>query len=406
MRAPRGQGISTFGGAVSLPGVQVGFPAKITSAFDADTGYSWERMAVTTGVVDATSPLTGAYAFALDGNESVAADSVVFLEPDAGGQGWTFQTPTGDSGSDGDLPGSVACRFAALRTTDCLLLSDDGDDAYLTYSGGTWSGTNDRGTWVFDFDAAIGLPYLTLGGTRLMYCGNNCFTGGAFTGHLADNNGGADECTGNVFTVCLACSCCPIDGWDGAGWYCIEDTGPTDCFVAELLDEDVCDGTITICSGPYASQIEALAACVGEDIGVASSGSCNAGADNPLGSAVASFFETNGVVGGSVSFIVYWTFPVTPGMTYKVDAALWTDSYNGGAAETGNLSFAVESPAVGTGFLNEPAVANTVELHCFDFYTGPSQTVACIKVTTTHVCSPGMCTIKTRYAFTVNEGAC
>jgi hypothetical protein len=61
------------------------------------------------------------------------------------------------------------------------------------------------------------------------------------------------------------CSCCPIDGWQGDGWYCVEDTGPSDCYAIELLeaDNDHCDGAdpFVICSGPYASQALAEVDC-------------------------------------------------------------------------------------------------------------------------------------------------
>jgi hypothetical protein len=55
--------------------------------------------------------------------------------------------------------------------------------------------------------------------------------------------------------------CSPIVGWGGAGWYCVENTGPNDCVVVELLNDDRCDTNVVICSGPYATESAAEAVC-------------------------------------------------------------------------------------------------------------------------------------------------
>jgi hypothetical protein len=54
-------------------------------------------------------------------------------------------------------------------------------------------------------------------------------------------------------------ACCEIAGWGGAGWYCVYNG--TDCEPLELVADDSCDDTITICSGPYASEALAIAGC-------------------------------------------------------------------------------------------------------------------------------------------------
>jgi hypothetical protein len=41
----------------------------------------------------------------------------------------------------------------------------------------------------------------------------------------------------------------------------VENTGPNDCVVVELLDDDRCDTNVVICSGPYATEAAARAAC-------------------------------------------------------------------------------------------------------------------------------------------------
>jgi hypothetical protein len=52
---------------------------------------------------------------------------------------------------------------------------------------------------------------------------------------------------------------CAITGWAGAGFYCI--VVGTYCVAVELLAEDECDTSLTICSGPYATLAAAQAAC-------------------------------------------------------------------------------------------------------------------------------------------------
>lgn len=108
MRPLRGQGISQFAGAQHYHGVQLGFPAKITSAYSSTTGYEWARMAVVSpdGVQDATTPLTGNRAFAIDGNEEIAVGTQVWIEPDGGAQGYVIVQA---SAAAGDATGPIPC---------------------------------------------------------------------------------------------------------------------------------------------------------------------------------------------------------------------------------------------------------------------------------------------------------
>jgi len=80
-----------------------------------------------------------------------------------------------------------------------------------------------------------------------------------------------DTCTrGYVSDKIQACINCPdrkvkksettITGWKGAGWYCVSINNHS-CKSVELLEEDMYDSTITICSGPYSEQHEALTHC-------------------------------------------------------------------------------------------------------------------------------------------------
>jgi len=129
----------------------------------------------------------------------------------------------------------------------------------MDWGGGT-------GNVVLTFEAD-GTPVLTVGGTLTMYY-EPCATGGRFTGGPRNGftGGTAPElCEPNAFTVVVECSCCAIDSWQGDGFYCVEDTGPSDCYAVELLEEnlDHCDDgdPFVICSGPYATQELAEAAC-------------------------------------------------------------------------------------------------------------------------------------------------
>jgi hypothetical protein len=133
----------------------------------------------------------------------------------------------------------------------------------MDWGGGT-------GVPVLTFEAD-GTPVLTVDQLTLYY--EPCTTGGRFSGGPRNGftGGTAPElCEPNAFTVVVECSCCPIDGWQGDGWYCVLDTGE-DCgdlenACEELREEfgDHCDDedAVTICSGPYATQEECEGACV------------------------------------------------------------------------------------------------------------------------------------------------
>lgn len=161
------------------------------------------------------------------------------------------------------------CDLAAIRRTDCISVSTDQGTIRLEYSGGIWTSDDvydyvaDIG--VFKFWYADGSVHLSLNDIELMNCGNGCFTGGPLTGHGVQIEGGTGTgtgtgayppvyCDGETFTVCVECSCC-LD----AGWYCV-DLGDG-CEAAYLEVTDACDLAASICSGPYASEAEALVDC-------------------------------------------------------------------------------------------------------------------------------------------------
>lgn len=181
---------------------------------------------------------------------------------------WCFNAPVGSEGREGDdITGGGQCTLARIRSTDCVTISDSMGDAILT-GGGPWTGTSARGDWEFGYDPAVGITYLELDGIRLMNCGNGCFTGSEFTGHLELDE--ADEfCHGHAFTACVSCRCCPFEGWDGVPnkWYCLEVDAECTAvlIVGDGTTHDECfdpDGEPWVyCDGPFDSEAEALVSC-------------------------------------------------------------------------------------------------------------------------------------------------
>lgn len=88
-------GASTAGGAEFIRAPQMGFPAKLTSVYNATTGYNWEMRTLTSsgGVQDAGLPLTGTRAWEVAGRTDLASGSYVWLEPAPTGQGYLFYSP-------------------------------------------------------------------------------------------------------------------------------------------------------------------------------------------------------------------------------------------------------------------------------------------------------------------------
>lgn len=189
----------------------------------------------------------------------------------------------------GDEAGAGQCQFAKLNTDDCVKISylnsetGEVEEYYLRFDGtsNSWKSAENflypGGSGTFEFEYSLGQFHLYLGGNHLINCGDGCFTGSWITGHGTNESGTgtpeSEPCNATAFTVCVSCSCCPITGWDGEGWYCVTDdstgtgtgtgTGPGECEVMYLLDEDKCDTEITICSGPYDTEAGALSECLG-----------------------------------------------------------------------------------------------------------------------------------------------
>lgn len=129
------------------------------------------------------------------------------------------------------------------------------------------------GTWAY---ATIGSQYLWLPATSqnqtatalsyVLICENECDSGSGV---------GSQDCT--------------ITGFEGAGWYCVLDGA--ECVPLELLEEDRCNAAIVICSGPYATEGEALLNC-GESGSV--TGDCCAGASAAEVYCILTVYESGG----------------------------------------------------------------------------------------------------------------
>jgi hypothetical protein len=114
----------------------------------------------------------------------------------------------------------------------------------------TWNGTE--------------FPTLAVGGTnvtRLCVSADATFVGGRRNG-LTGGGTVADDCDPNDIGFRVGCMCCFLDGWQGAGIYCVDQGDGCEPLELFDVDEDRCaDAGHTICSGPYATLELAEAAC-------------------------------------------------------------------------------------------------------------------------------------------------
>lgn len=292
------------------------FPVELTSSFDATTGYDWQRLFLTVGnsppVDTATEPQEGSYAFAPDNDETFSPGDRGWLEADPTAAGWFFlKGGTGGSTSEcaaacGTHVGwldawclkfEVICyagRFADFnpdQTFDGVSLSG----AFMRSTGTrTWTlqywddSTVDWANYVIDWCGGTGTPVLTedtdgrpiltLDGKQLWLvpCNSRDLVfamgyGNGFSGCSSD----PDPCQANDLLIRISCgvcegtSGCPIDGWEGDGWYCVVGTAQTcgvdtpGCVYLRSSDGSACDSSIKICGGRYADQASCQAACAG-----------------------------------------------------------------------------------------------------------------------------------------------
>jgi hypothetical protein len=195
-----------------------------------------------------------------------------------------FGVPVAEVATDG---GCVGCGwFAGLVETDCLRVTIDGDETEV------YLATEDAITWTSEGTVTIcasaytltvtrpdagGVPRLSIatggsGGDEFEGVWNCC--GCAFAKWTfplqelcPDEDETGDPCT-NVVEIRVDHSCCPIEGWEGEGWYCAVEEGD-DCEIdtpepVELTDDVKCTASVVICSGPYATEELASAFCEGD----------------------------------------------------------------------------------------------------------------------------------------------
>lgn len=294
----------------------------------------------------------------------------------------------------GDSPGAGHCEFLTLNSNDCVLVtyfnSETGEQEkyYLEWDGGsgTWKGTDNflypGGSGTFEFGYIDGDFWLTLNAMDLVSCGDGCFSGSWITGHGSDLTGTgtpeSTECNAAVFTVCVSCSCCPMDGWNGEGWYCISVDGTStalgDCEIQYLLEEDQCDTDILICSGPYDSESEAITACTPWG-GPYTTNCADAGAsDAPIGQWI------EGTIPASTTY--YFCYAVSPG-NYRLK--YYRNTLLGGAGVGGLTIQGWTGDCTGTPAAPGTSISESALNACTSIGSG-----CCLNLTvpsgTTHIC--------------------
>ena len=121
-------GLSRAGGipVITAPGLQ-GFPAELTSTFDAATGYDWTRCRIDRSGANPsveTDPQTGSYAFTPDNNEDLAVGDRGWLSADPNSGGWIF-LPEVAASSSGITSGNWSPRTTSRTTTKPTMATQD-----------------------------------------------------------------------------------------------------------------------------------------------------------------------------------------------------------------------------------------------------------------------------------------
>lgn len=257
--------------------LQLGFVGVTTAAYDATDGYAWSRLQLVGSTWSLTAPvLTGDKAFHPLGDTTIPVGTRCWITPDKSRIGYVL-SPIQAGGSTS----CVGCGwFAGLLQSQCLEVFVDGVSTYVYLTSA------DRLTWASaDLITICGFTYTVevtknAGGVpQVSLTGSGGSGGGDYEGQFSCCGCGyatwafpldelcpgepypGDSCT-NVVNITVRESCCPIDGWEGEGWYCVVavDGDCADAIALELLEEDKCD-ELEICSGPYATQAEAEAEC-------------------------------------------------------------------------------------------------------------------------------------------------
>lgn len=317
-----------------------GVPGGVPSGTGSDVGA---ECAVYRRIGNQRVPIQGLTRICYNVNEeSIPGNKWVLAKRDKWDTWWVESTSAeDDEGVPGNGPGGGPCSLAALGPNDCIkatgpsnwvLLQPNGDRSWTSADADTGTAYEEleylgcRGTLVAEWNSATGLLDLFLDGLILMNCGNGCYTGGPLTGHYpCAGTGSPDPCDGETFTVCLECRCCPISGWTRPAFYCAGDatgtgTGTDDCEAVFISEEDSCDDTVYICSGPYDSFAECAAICgVGTGTGTGTAGltlpECD---DLPASLTIA-------IVGNCAG--AGWSGPMTEGTATPPADRTWSSSF-------------------------------------------------------------------------------
>lgn len=179
---------------------------------------------------------------------AVSANAWVLAIQERGGR-WIALTPGPQSATAGSGLDGACGDLAALRKSDCVLVSsnDDAQDFTLSYQSdiARWTTANIQtgtagttgeaftyptlaspaGSGVIEFWVEDGRPRLTIDSRELIYCGEGVFSGGPATGHPLDDSlgtgtGDYTACSGVSFSVTVSCVACvetPVDTGTGTG---------------------------------------------------------------------------------------------------------------------------------------------------------------------------------------------
>jgi hypothetical protein len=164
---------------------------------------------------------------------------------------------------DGDAPAGNDIVYLASADGEEWEPAEDADPGTVTICGVEYALT-------FSREGCDG-PCLTLtsdGGTAYTAVRDCCGPNYAIfsIGNVAVCSGTTDTAAGpvgNTVRIKVEWTCCPADGYAGAGYYCVRDAGTSDlCVAVEVTSAaDVCADEVEICDGPYSTLEEAQAAC-------------------------------------------------------------------------------------------------------------------------------------------------
>lgn len=235
--APTGTGLGTNVGTQYQQNQtwnrQVGFPAELTSTYDATTGYSWKALARSLSAAELTDPspqAIGNNAVEVTGDETLESGAVVWMEPDPMGVGYEFTV----GGGGGDCCGTQCSALASITTDACLLATiisaaglcagvETGQEVQLAtdedetlWESGDETFTTPEGEWTVYYDWPDGAccPRLRLtstgsgGGTitlRFLGCVNGKYRFAGWGETLCGTEEESEPCDDNSFIVEVEC---------------------------------------------------------------------------------------------------------------------------------------------------------------------------------------------------------